>query len=247
MARTSLIGASGDTEITGRIVTPGLGDDERAYESSLRPLSLEEYVGQEKIKENLKVYIEAARLRGDVLDHVIFYGPPGLGKTTLAHIIAKELGVQIKATSGPALEHQGDLAAILSNLGERDVFFIDEIHRLHPVVEEVLYPALEDFKLDVVLGKVDEAIEMYKMALQKDPKFSEARSNLGAAYYSLGRVDDAKRVKATASAASRCTSCPMCGSRARRAVACVIRPKRSRSNTRARASQMCWRCASLRP
>jgi Holliday junction DNA helicase RuvB len=142
-----------DAEITGRIVTPGVADDERAYESSLRPLSLEEYVGQEKIKENLKVYIEAARLRGDVLDHVIFYGPPGLGKTTLAHIIAKELGVQIKATSGPALEHQGDLAAILSNLGERDVFFIDEIHRLHPVVEEVLYPAMEDFQLDIVIGQ----------------------------------------------------------------------------------------------
>lgn len=136
-----------------RIVTPGLADDERTYESSLRPLSLEEYVGQEKIKENLKVYIEAARQRGDVLDHVIFYGPPGLGKTTLAHIIAKELGVQIKATSGPALEHQGDLAAILSNLGERDVFFIDEIHRLHPVVEEVLYPAMEDFQLDIVIGQ----------------------------------------------------------------------------------------------
>ena len=136
-----------------RIVTPGLADDERAYESSLRPLSLDEYVGQEKIKENLRVYIEAARQRGDVLDHVIFYGPPGLGKTTLAHIIAKELGVQIKATSGPALEHQGDLAAILSNLGERDVFFIDEIHRLHPVVEEVLYPAMEDFQLDIVIGQ----------------------------------------------------------------------------------------------
>jgi Holliday junction DNA helicase RuvB len=144
---------SHDTEVSGRIVTPGLADDERMYESSLRPLSLEEYVGQEKIKENLKVYIEAARQRGDVLDHVIFYGPPGLGKTTLAHIIAKELGVQIKATSGPALEHPGDLAAILSNLGERDVFFIDEIHRLHPVVEEVLYPAMEDFQLDIVIGQ----------------------------------------------------------------------------------------------
>jgi Holliday junction DNA helicase RuvB len=142
-----------DVEVSGRIVTPGLTNDERAYESSLRPLSLEEYVGQERIKENLKVYIEAARQRGDVLDHVIFYGPPGLGKTTLAHIIAKELGVQIKATSGPALEHPGDLAAILSNLGERDVFFIDEIHRLHPVVEEVLYPAMEDFQLDIVIGQ----------------------------------------------------------------------------------------------
>ena len=139
--------------MTDRIVTSSLNDEERAYESSLRPTSFEEYVGQEKIKENLKIYIEAARQRGDVLDHAIFYGPPGLGKTTLAHIIARELGVQIKATSGPALEHPGDIAAILSNLGERDVFFIDEIHRLHPVVEEVLYPAMEDYQLDIVIGQ----------------------------------------------------------------------------------------------
>jgi Holliday junction DNA helicase RuvB len=136
-----------------RIVTTSLNDEDRAYESSLRPTSFDEYVGQAKIKENLAIYIEAARQRGDVLDHVIFYGPPGLGKTTLAHIIAKELGVQIKATSGPALEHPGDLAAILSNLGERDVFFIDEIHRLQPVVEEVLYPAMEDYQLDIVIGQ----------------------------------------------------------------------------------------------
>ncbi|MBI3608597.1 MAG: Holliday junction branch migration DNA helicase RuvB [Nitrospirae bacterium] len=129
------------------------GEDERGYETSLRPLSLDEYVGQETIKANLRVYIEAARRRGEVLDHVIFYGPPGLGKTTLAHIIAKELGVHIKATSGPALEHAGDLAAILSNLGPRDVFFIDEIHRLHPAIEEVLYPAMEDFQLDIIIGQ----------------------------------------------------------------------------------------------
>jgi Holliday junction DNA helicase RuvB len=136
-----------------RIVTTSLNDEDRAYESSLRPTSFDEYVGQAKIKENLAIYIEAARQRGDVLDHVIFYGPPGLGKTTLAHIIARELGVQIRATSGPALEHPGDLAAILSNLGERDVFFIDEIHRLQPVVEEVLYPAMEDYQLDIVIGQ----------------------------------------------------------------------------------------------
>jgi Holliday junction DNA helicase RuvB len=134
-------------------VSTRLAEDERGYESSLRPLSLDEYVGQETIKANLRVYIEAARRRGEVLDHVIFYGPPGLGKTTLAHIIAKELGVQIKATSGPALEHAGDLAAILSNLGPRDVFFIDEIHRLHPAIEEVLYPAMEDFQLDIIIGQ----------------------------------------------------------------------------------------------
>jgi Holliday junction DNA helicase RuvB len=134
-------------------VSTRLAEDERGYESSLRPLSLDEYVGQETIKANLRVYIEAAKRRGEVLDHVIFYGPPGLGKTTLAHIIAKELGVQIKATSGPALEHAGDLAAILSNLGPRDVFFIDEIHRLHPAIEEVLYPAMEDFQLDIIIGQ----------------------------------------------------------------------------------------------
>jgi len=128
-------------------------EEEKVYEASLRPLSLEEYVGQERLKENLRVYIEAARQRGDVLDHVIFYGPPGLGKTTLAHIIARELSVNLKATSGPALEHPGDLAAILSNLSPRDVFFIDEIHRLSPSVEEILYPAMEDFQLDIIIGQ----------------------------------------------------------------------------------------------
>ena len=136
-----------------RILTTQLNDEEKTYEASLRPASLAEYIGQTKLKENLTIYIQAARNRGDVLDHVIFYGPPGLGKTTLAHIIARELGVNIKATSGPALEHPGDLAAILSNLSERDVFFIDEIHRLHPTVEEILYPAMEDFQLDLVIGQ----------------------------------------------------------------------------------------------
>jgi Holliday junction DNA helicase RuvB len=135
------------------ILTTQLNEEEKTYEASLRPTSLAEYVGQTKLKENLTIYIQAARQRGDVLDHVIFYGPPGLGKTTLAHIIARELGVNIKATSGPALEHPGDLAAILSNLAERDVFFIDEIHRLHPAVEEILYPAMEDFQLDLVIGQ----------------------------------------------------------------------------------------------
>lgn len=122
-------------------------------EASLRPTSLDEYVGQTRIKENLRIYIEAAKKRGEALDHVIFYGPPGLGKTTLANIIARELGVSLKATSGPAVEHPGDLAAILSNLSEGDVFFIDEIHRLHPAVEEVLYPAMEDFQLDLIIGQ----------------------------------------------------------------------------------------------
>ncbi|TAK09622.1 MAG: Holliday junction branch migration DNA helicase RuvB [Candidatus Manganitrophaceae bacterium] len=136
-----------------RILTAQLNEEEKRMEASLRPNSLDEYVGQTRIKENLRIYIEAAKKRGDVLDHVIFYGPPGLGKTTLANIIARELGVNLKATSGPAVEHPGDLAAILSNLSEGDVFFIDEIHRLHPAVEEVLYPAMEDFQLDLIIGQ----------------------------------------------------------------------------------------------
>ncbi len=135
------------------ILTSNLNEDEKNDEASLRPFKLVDYVGQHKVKESLKIYIEAAKQRYEALDHVIFYGPPGLGKTTLAHIIARELGVNIRATSGPAIEHPGDLAAILSNLGERDVFFIDEIHRLSSTIEEVLYPAMEDFQLDLVIGQ----------------------------------------------------------------------------------------------
>jgi Holliday junction DNA helicase RuvB len=134
--------------------TPGPTDgEEKQTEIRLRPAALSEYVGQEKIKENLRVYIEAAKRRGEALDHVIFYGPPGLGKTTLSHIIANEMGVSLKATSGPAVAHPGDLAAILSNLSEGDIFFIDEIHRLAPAVEEVLYPAMEDYQIDLIIGQ----------------------------------------------------------------------------------------------
>ena len=122
-------------------------------ENSLRPKTLEEYVGQEKAKSNLRVYIESAKLRGEALDHVLLYGPPGLGKTTLASIIANEMGVNIRTTSGPAIEKQGDLAAILTNLAEGDVLFIDEIHRLSRAVEEILYPAMEDYALDIIIGK----------------------------------------------------------------------------------------------
>lgn len=119
----------------------------------LRPRTLDEYVGQPKVKENLKVFIEAAKRRGDPLDHLLFYGPPGLGKTSLAHVIAHELGVQIKSTSGPVIERAGDLAAILTNLEPRDVLFIDEVHRMNRLVEEVLYPAMEDRKLDLMIGQ----------------------------------------------------------------------------------------------
>lgn len=136
-----------------RIVTSTVGDTEQDVENILRPKSMDGYVGQEKIKDNLAVSMAAAKMRNDALDHVLLYGPPGLGKTTLAHIIASELGTQIKVTSGPAISHQGDLAAILTNLNDRDVLFIDEIHRLNRNIEEILYPAMEDYFLDLIFGK----------------------------------------------------------------------------------------------
>jgi len=136
-----------------RLTIPGRLSDEVEFDLTLRPTSLEEFVGQKKIKENIRIFIQAARKRGEALDHVLFYGPPGLGKTTLAHIIARELGVQIKATSGPVLERPADLAGILTNLKEKEVFFIDEIHRLNHVVEEYLYQAMEDFNIDIMIDK----------------------------------------------------------------------------------------------
>jgi len=136
-----------------RVVSPELREEEIALDVSLRPRRLAEFIGQDRIKENLRIFIEAAKARGEALDHVLLYGPPGLGKTTLAGVIANEMGVNFKRTSGPAIERAGDLAAILTNLRQGDILFIDEVHRLSRAVEEVLYPAMEDFALDIVLGK----------------------------------------------------------------------------------------------
>ena len=136
-----------------RVISTELVEEDIKIENNLRPLALEDYIGQEKVKRNLKVYIEAAKARNDSLDHVLFYGPPGLGKTTLAGIIANEMGTHLKVTSGRAIEKPGEMAAILNNLAEGDVLFVDEIHRLNRQVEEVLYPAMEDYQIDVMIGK----------------------------------------------------------------------------------------------
>jgi Holliday junction DNA helicase RuvB len=149
-----------------RLVTATRVDEDAQYEAGLRPRTLDDYIGQDRVRENLQVSIAAARQRGEPLDHVLVYGPPGLGKTTLAYVIANEMGAPVRATSGPVLEKPGDLAAILTNLAEGDVLFIDEIHRMSPVIEEILYPALEDYELDIVIGQGPSARSV-KVPLQK--------------------------------------------------------------------------------
>ena len=136
-----------------RIVSSVQVAEDAQYEAGLRPRTLDDYIGQDRVRENLAVSITATRNRQEALDHVMLYGPPGLGKTTLAHVIGHELGVQVRATAGPVLEKPGDLAAILTNLKEREVLFIDEIHRMSPAIEEILYPAMEDYELDIIIGQ----------------------------------------------------------------------------------------------
>jgi holliday junction DNA helicase RuvB len=136
-----------------RVITPDLADDDLTLDTTLRPPSLSEYIGQDSVKTNLQVAIDAAKGRGESLDHILLYGPPGLGKTSLAHIVAREMGVNIRSTAGPVIERPGDLAALLTNLEAHDVLFIDEIHRLSRIVEEILYPAMEDFQIDVLIGQ----------------------------------------------------------------------------------------------
>ena len=140
-------------DFENRLLSNQAAPEEEQNEMTLRPQTLLEYEGQEKVKENLKVYIDAAKLRAEVLDHVLLYGPPGLGKTTLSSIIANEMGVNIRITSGPAIEKQGDLVALLTNLNDKDILFIDEIHRLNRTIEEILYPAMEDYEIDIIVGK----------------------------------------------------------------------------------------------
>ena len=156
----------GGTPVDERLITPGRAEEDAQYEAGLRPRSLDEYIGQDRLRDNLHVSIAAARGRREALDHVLLYGPPGLGKTTLAYVIGNEMGVPVRATAGPVIERPGDLAAMLTNLQEHEVLFIDEIHRMAPAIEEILYPALEDYELDIVIGQGPSARSV-KVPLQK--------------------------------------------------------------------------------
>jgi holliday junction DNA helicase RuvB len=152
--------------MTDRVITPGRTDEEAQYEAGLRPRSLNEYIGQDRVRDNLQVSITAARQRAEALDHVLLYGPPGLGKTTLAYVIGNEMGVPVRATAGPVIEKPGDLAAMLTNLQQHEVLFIDEIHRMPAAIEEILYPAMEDYELDIMIGQGPSARSV-KVPLQK--------------------------------------------------------------------------------
>jgi len=164
LARSTEIDGEGEKTVKptkkNLVIDPAADQEEESYEGSLRPKALSEFIGQEKIKNNLSIFIEAAKTRGEALDHALLYGPPGLGKTTLAYIMGKELGVDVKVTSGPVIERPGDLAAILTNLHDHDILFIDEIHRLSHVVEEILYPAMEDYHIDILIGQGPSARSM---------------------------------------------------------------------------------------
>ena len=183
-----------------RMITTDVTEEDLPLEGSLRPQTLDEYIGQEKTKKTLKIYIEAAKQRHDALDHVLFYGPPGLGKTTLSGIIANEMGTHMKVTSGPAIEKPGEMAAILNNLQEGDILFVDEIHRLNRQVEEVLYPAMEDFAIDIMIGKGASA-----RSIRLDlPKFTlRSAQVLGVEIDAKGAAEIAKRSRGTPRLANR--------------------------------------------
>jgi Holliday junction DNA helicase RuvB len=161
-----VVGDDGGTAVNDRLITPGRVDEDAQYEAGLRPRTLDEYIGQDRLRDNLQVSITAARGRREALDHVLLYGPPGLGKTTLAHVIGNEMGVPVRATAGPVIERPGDLAGMLTDLQEHAVLFIDEIHRMAPTIEEILYPAMEDYELDIIVGQGPGARSV-KVPLQK--------------------------------------------------------------------------------